>query len=168
MIVHGGRAMWRYLAGAVAAMLAMTAGLFVWRAQADRGPVLPAAPTVASAPLGLADLAAPPEASERTREQKRFARYDRDRNGAVAAEEYLLARRKGFAKLDTDGDGKLSFGEYAVKTTTKFAAADKDKSGALNAAEFATTRVVRRAAPKCACRPATRAPAAEPEPAPEE
>ncbi len=154
--------MGRFLAGVVSALLLVTGGFFIWRAQADRGSVVPAFAASAAAPMGLADLAGPPEASERTREEKRFARYDRDRNGAVAREEYLLARRKAFAKLDTNGDGTLGFEEYAVKTTTKFVAADKDKSGALNPGEFALTRVVRKAAPKCACRPTTRAPAAAP------
>lgn len=153
----------RFLAGVAAALLLVTGGFFIWRAQADRGVAVPAAAaSPAAVPMGLADLAGPPVASERTREEKRFARYDKDRNGAVAREEYLLARRKNFAKLDLDGDGKLVFEEYAIKTTAKFAAADKDKSGALAPAEFALTRVVRKSAPKCACRPTTQAPAAVP------
>ena len=84
-------------------------------------------------------------------------------------EEYLGARRKSSEKLDLDRDGKLGFEEYAVKAVTKFAAADKDRNGALNPAEFALTRVVRKSAPKCACRPVTRAPSAAPSPeAPED
>jgi hypothetical protein len=154
--------MWRFLAGVASALLLVTGGFFIWRAQADRGSAVPMLAAGADAPMGLADLAGPPEASERTREEKRFARYDKDKNGAVAREEYLLARRKAFAKLDTNGDGKLGFEEYAIKTTTKFAAADKDRNGALNPAEFALTRVVRKSAPKCACKPLTRAPAAAP------
>jgi len=162
--------MGRFLAGVAAALLLVTGGFFIWRAQADRGTMVPAlAAATADAPMGLADLAGPPAASERTREEKRFARYDKDKNGAVAREEYLLARRKSFAKADINGDGRLDFEEYAVKTTTKFAAADKDRNGALGPAEFASTRVVRKGAPKCACRPVTRAPAAAPaEDAPEE
>ncbi len=157
--------MGRFLAGVAAALLLVAGGFFIWRAQAERGGMVPAAPlaVAADAPLALVDLAGPPAASERTREEKRFARYDKDKNGAVAREEYLFARRKNFAKLDVNGDGKLGFEEYAVKAVAKFAAADKDKSGALGPAEFATTRVVRKSAPKCACRPAvTRAPAAAP------
>jgi EF hand len=155
----------RFLAGVAAALLLVTGVFFIWRAQADRGSAVPLLATAApaDAPMGLVDLAGPPAASERTREEKRFARYDKDKNGAVAREEYFLARRKNFAKLDVNGDGKLGFEEYAVKAVAKFAAADKDKSGALGPAEFATTRVVRKSAPKCACRPAvTRAPAAAP------
>ena len=159
--------MWRYLAGVGSALLLMTAGLFLWRAQADKASPIPAAPSAAAdAPLGIADLAPPPEASERTREEKRFARYDKDKNGAVGRDEYLVGRQKGFAKLDLNHDGRLSLDEYAVKAVTKFAAADRDKNGALNATEFATTRVVRKAKPKLKCPPSLRAPAAE-EPAEE-
>jgi hypothetical protein len=161
--------MGRFLAGVAAALLLVTGGFFIWRAQADRGSAVPVlAAVTGEAPMGLADLAGPPAASERTREEKRFSRYDKDKNGAVARDEYLLARRKNFAKLDINGDGKLGFEEYAVKAVTKFAAADKDRSGALNPAEFALTRVVRKSAPKCACKPAMRAPSAAQRPEPAE
>ena len=80
-----------------------------------------------------------PEASDRTREQKRFDRYDKDRNGAVTREEYLASRRKAYAKLDLNQDGQLSFDEWAAKTTTKFADADGDQIGAMNPAEFVKT-----------------------------
>ena len=154
--------MWRFIAGVVSALLLTTAGFLVWRAQADRGTALPQAPAAAStadAPLGIADLAGPPTATERTREEKRFQRYDRDRNGAVSRDEYMASRRKAFAKLDLNGDGRLSFDEYAVKTVTKFAVADRDRNTALNPIEFATTRVIRRARALPKCPPTLRAPA---------
>jgi hypothetical protein len=156
--------MWRYLAGSAATLVLVTAGLFLWNARASRASPIPAAPQAVVSSDNQVELAPPPEASERTREEKRFARYDKDRNGQVAQAEYLAARRKGFDKLDTNHDGRLSFEEYAVKAVQKFAAADKDKSGQLNATEFATTRVVRKTKPKpkrdC---PPTRQPAAEEE-----
>ena len=151
--------MGRFLAGVAAALLLVTAGFFVWRAQAERVGVVappPAMAGISEAPLGIADLAGPPAASERTREQKRFLRYDRDKNGAVGRDEYLFARHKAFAKLDLNGDGKLSFDEYAVKTVTKFAAADHDRNGQLTATEFATTRVVRKSRPRANCPPTPR------------
>jgi EF hand len=157
--------MGRFLSGVASALFLATAGFFIWQAQADKASPIPPPPAdAASAPLGLADLAPPPQASERTREQKRFARYDKDKNGIVGRDEYLLSRQKAFAKLDVNGDGRLGFDEYAVKTVTKFAAADKDRTGGLNAAEFATTRVVRKAQPKRNCPPAMakQAPADEP------
>ncbi len=152
--------MWRFLAGVGSAALLMLAGLLVWQAQANKPSAIPPAPSVAAdTPLGMVDLAPPPEASERTREEKRFARYDKDKNGAVGRAEYLVSRQKGFAKLDINGDGRISFDEYAVKTVTKFAAADKDRNNALNATEFATTRVIRKPKAKPYCPPSLRAPA---------
>ena len=155
--------MGRFLAGVAAALLLVAGGFSIWQAQAGRGTARPPAPAAALAPAAVADLAGPPAATERTREEKRVQRYDRDRNAMVAREEYLLSRRKAFAKLDLDGDGRLGFEEYAVKTTGKFAAADKDRNGALNATEFATTRVVRKAAPRCVCPKPGQAAADEPE-----
>ena len=153
--------MWRYLFGGAGALALARPGVFMWSARADKASAIvppPAAAGADSMPLGVADLAPPPAATERTREEKRFARYDKDKNGAVARGEYLAAREKGFAKLDLDHDGKLSFDEYAVKAVTKFAAADRDKNGALNATEFATTRVVRKAKARARCAPMLQAP----------
>jgi hypothetical protein len=141
--------MGRFLAGVTSALLLVTAGFFIWTAQADRGSLIPPLPAMAAA--AVADQGAPPSATEKTREEKRFARYDRNKDGAVARDEYLLSRQKAFAKLDTNGDGRLAFDEYAVKTAAKFAGADKDRSGSLNPTEFATTRVVRKSQPRCAC-----------------
>ena len=151
--------MWRFLGGVMSAVLLMTAGLLVWQARADKPSPIPPAPAAATdAPLAMVDLAPPPEASERTREEKRFSRYDKDKNGAVARAEYLFSRQKGFAKLDVNGDGRISFEEYAVKAVVKFAAADKDRNNALNANEFATTRVIRKPKAKPKCPPSLRAP----------
>ncbi len=148
--------MWRYLAGAVAAMLLMGAGVLLFRGTA-REPVLPAMPqALAQAEEGGALPDTVPEASPKTREQKRFNRYDKDRDGRITRDEYLVSRRKAYAKLDTNGDGRLSFDEWAARTTLKFTTADADRSGTMDAKEFATTAVKRkpRAAPKCVCPPA--------------
>jgi len=144
----------RFLAGIVSALLLTGAGLFWWRSTnaAEIAPI--PTPRVVAAAEEIPPLAEPPAASEKTREEKRFSRYDRDKDGVVGREEYLLSRRKAFAKLDTNGDGRLSFEEYAVKTTAKYAAADTDRSGTLTPAEFAKTRVVRKARPKPNCPPA--------------
>lgn len=154
----------RFLAGVAATLVMVAAGLFIWRAQAGDASPIPAAPAALVGRSGerdtAVDLAPPPAASERTREEKRFARYDKDKNGAVGKLEYLSGRQRGFAKLDVNGDGKLSFEEYAAKGVQKFAAADRDHNGQLNAGEFATTRVVRKARPKPKCAPA-RQPEAE-------
>lgn len=146
--------MWRYVVGGVAALLMVAAAamIFKTRAQADTPQsALPAQPAQSAGSNPLPDAA--PEASERTREQKRFDRYDKDRDGSVTRDEYLMQRRKVYAKLDANHDGQLSFDEWAVKATTKFATADRDKSGAMNAGEFATTAVKRKAAVRAKCPP---------------
>lgn len=148
--------MWRYLAGAVAALLLAGAGIFLFRSSATPQAALPRAPAMAPAADAEAEAPLPdevPRASDRTREQKRFDRYDKDRNDAIAREEYLAPRRKAFAKLDVDRDGKLTFEEWAVKITTRFAEADKDKSAALTRAEFATTAPKRKPKAACVCGP---------------
>lgn len=146
----------RFLAGVASALLLMTAGFFLWTGLARRDADVPPPPAALAALTGVAPSAgAPvaadaPQATEKTREEKRFSRYDHNKDGKVDRDEYLLARHKNFAKLDTNGDGKLSFEEYAVKAVAKFDTADADHSGTLDAAEFATTRVVRKARPRCA------------------
>jgi hypothetical protein len=148
--------MGRFLAGVAAALLLVAAGLFMWKSGAESpGPIKPA-PTVAGAvgPIALDPLADPPRASEKTREEKRFGRYDKDRNGIVAREEYLASRRKAYAKLDINGDGHLSFEEWAARSTGKFANADVDRSNTLTPAEFLRTRVIRKTAGRTNCPPA--------------
>lgn len=149
--------MWRYAVGGVAALLMVAAGWLLFHGDAAREPaLLPRAPAPQAVGVLAQDDALPgvPEATDRTREQKRFDRYDKDRDGKITREEYLLSRRKAFAKLDTNGDGKLSFDEWAVKTTTRFGDADRDRSGTLDRAEFATTAPKRHPKPKCVCAPA--------------
>lgn len=149
--------MWRYVAGALAALLVTTAGMLLWSSLAGTKSLVGAPPPAANAPLGPVDVSAPLEASEKTREQRRFARYDADENGAVSREEYLQSRRKAYARLDLNGDGKLSFDEYAAKAVKKFAGADRDRTGVLTPVEFLATRVARKSGPKGNCPPPLRA-----------
>ncbi len=147
--------MLRYLAGAVSALLLVGAGVFLFRSNATTEPVpAPRALVAQEAATGgggqdAADEAPLPAASKQTREQRRFNRYDKDRDAKVTRDEYLASRRKAYAKLDTNGDGRLSFEEWAAKTTTKFATADGDRSGTLDAKEFATTAVKRSPSRRC-------------------
>ncbi len=156
--------MWRFLAGVGSTLVLFMAGFFIWQSQADQNqPLIPAAPAQqaggdASAKLAFADVADPPRADQKSKEEKRFNRFDKDKNGGISREEYLLSRRKAYAKLDLNGDGRLSFDEYAVKTTVKFGKADGDRSGGLTRAEFATTRVIRKEKPKPNCPPSLRIP----------
>lgn len=147
--------MWRYFVGGIAALLMAGAGVFLFQGRATPEPMPPAPKAVQSDATGEeAPLAEVPSAPDRSREEKRFDRSDKDRNGTVTLAEMQLPRRKAFAKLDTNGDGKLSFEEWTVRTSTKFTEADKDKSGGLTRAEFATTAPKRRnpARPQCDCR----------------
>jgi hypothetical protein len=156
--------MWRYLIGGAAIVALGGAGISLLRVHASPPPILPRprpAPVASVDPLERDDAAKVPEALPATREQKRFDRYDKDRDGKVSREEYLAARRKAFAKLDANGDGRLSFDEWAVKAESKFAAADRDRSGAMDRAEFATTAVKRTSRPRAKCPPSEPAPAAE-------
>lgn len=150
--------MWRYLVGFAGILLLGLASLFFFRAPASSEPRLAAAPKraaltgVSEVDESLPDEA--PSATAKTREEKRFNRYDKDRDDSITREEYLASRRKAYAKLDSNGDGRLSFEEWAAKTTTKFTAADADKSGALTRTEFTTTAPKRKAKkPACACKP---------------
>jgi hypothetical protein len=152
--------MWRYFVGGAAALLLAVAGMFLFRGAATPETPLPPAPPAALSASAQDEAPLPdqaPRASDRSREQKRFDRYDKDRNDAIAREEFLVPRRKAFAKLDVNGDGRLSFDEWAVRTTNRFAEADKDKSNTLTRAEFATTAPKRRAPTRarCSCSPAS-------------
>ena len=131
--------MWRYFVGGIAALLMAGAGIFLFQSRATPEPVPPLPKPVQSEAAGP-DEVATTEAprADKSREEKRFDRSDKDRNGTVTLAEMQQPRRKAFAKLDTNGDGKLSFEEWTVRTSTKFAEADKDKSGGLSRAGFAT------------------------------
>jgi Ca2+-binding EF-hand superfamily protein len=93
-----------------------------------------------------------PEATAKSREERRFSRADRDNDDLIKLDELLHPRRKSYAKLDKNGDGKLSFEEWAHTTIDKFTGADADRNGQLTRAEYATTAPKpRKKKPKCGC-----------------
>lgn len=148
----------RFLARAGAAFLLLTGAFLFWQGRAEQpAPLAPPPPpaTRPLAPISLAPVARhlppPPEASPRTREEKRFGRADKDDDGRITAAELYEPRRKAFAKLDRNGDGTLSFDEWAVRTIDKFKGADQDRSAWLSPAEFATTAPKPRKQPACSC-----------------
>jgi hypothetical protein len=146
--------MLRFLAGVVSALLLVGAGFFIWKSRAGQETNIPTAPKAAAyagSILRPQDLPEPPAASEKTKEEKRFARADKDDDGRITRAELLDPRRKAFAKLDTNGNGSLAFEEWAVKTVEKFAGADGDGSGWLTPAEYETTKPKARPKPKCNC-----------------
>lgn len=93
--------------GALLALVLAGIGLF-WlqgRAQVEKGappPVVPTATPTGLPSAGLADVTGPalPKASELTREQQRFFRYDRNRDLKITRNEMLSTRVDDFRKLD--------------------------------------------------------------------
>jgi EF hand len=150
--------MLRFGAGLVSALLLVAAGLFFWRGEEGTRAAVPSAPVANEIAYGLAELPQPATAPAKSKEEKRFNRYDQDKSGSISSEEYLTSRRKAYVKMDVNGDGVLQFSEYAVKTSTKFGKADSDRSGSLTRAEFASTKPVRKARPKADCPPPLRQP----------
>src|SRR3954452_4600885 len=131
----------RFLAGAAACFLLLTGAFLLWQSRAQ-GPSLPVAPSPRAAGAPFMTAAQPleaPEASAKSREEKRFSRADKNKDGKIETAEVLDPRRKAFAKLDTNGNGSLSFEEWAAKTIDKLKTADTDHSGWLTPAEYATT-----------------------------
>lgn len=149
--------MLRFAAGAGSALLLAAAGFFIWTGLAQKGddPVPGAPAPGGSPPLVAGPPGRPPSADERTREQRRFARMDRDKDGRIAAAEYLHSRRRAFDRLDADHDGRLAFEEWALSTARRFAEADANRDQSLNPAEFAATAPRRRPQParqpNCRC-----------------
>ena len=154
----------KFVLGAFAALLVAGIGLFWWegRAEVERGapPPDPEALAQNEAPdpmeLPTADPGdmrgpAPPEATELTREQRRFFRYDRNRDLTITRQEMLSTRTSAFRKLDTDGNNLLTFEEWAATTADRFSGMDGNGDGKLNAAEFATSAPKPKRRTSCNC-----------------
>lgn len=144
--------MLRFAAGAGAALLLVLGGFFIWQSAAQRESGVASAPAAVQVPDAEdeeyedgAGPRRPPSADARTKEQRRFDRNDKDKNGRIVLEEMYQPRRRAFARLDRNGDGRLSFEEWAVRTSTRFGEADRNRDGALTREEFATTAPRRRA-----------------------
>jgi hypothetical protein len=151
----------RIVLGAFIGLLLVGIGLF-WlqgRAEVEQGAPPPEPVAIAAAaPTALpsADVTglrgpAPPEASELTREQQRFFRYDRDRDLRITRNEMLSSRTGAFRQLDVDGNNLLTFEEWAVATVERFEGADRDRDGELTQPEFATTAPRPTQRPRCNC-----------------
>ncbi|HYJ29834.1 MAG TPA: hypothetical protein VEW25_05780 [Allosphingosinicella sp.] len=154
--------MLRYLAAGGSAILLIVAGFFIWRIQAQPEVSVPDAPAAETGeaeeggeePGAARRPARPPSAPERSKEERRFNRADRDNDGRVTREELLQPRQKAFQRLDTNRNGNLTFEEWAARSITKFGSADANRDGALNRQEYATTAPKARPRPKqqnCRC-----------------
>lgn len=140
--------------GALAALLMVSAGLFWWQGRAELAQGLPppdisggstGTPSAKDTPIVL------PSADPRARgsrlpsagkpkmsaEEKRFNRYDRNRDGQITRTEIMSTRVKAFQKLDTNHDNLLSFEEWAVKTSDRFKEIDANHDGVITPAELA-------------------------------
>lgn len=148
--------MLRFVAGVVSTLLLVGAGFFFWKSRANQEVLVPPAPPASEAPrfnspLRRLEPEEPPAATAKSREEKRFARADRDDDGRISKLELLEPRRKAFAKLDVNGNGSLSFEEWAVRTVGKFTEADANRDGILIPAEYATTAPKPAKKKSCAC-----------------
>lgn len=138
------------LVGLGVAGVALAAWLDAQSRQADALP----APHAASLPASLPAIPAPSD-SPRTGERaepgadRRFARYDRNKDGHIGQDEFLANRLRAFGKLDQNGDGRLDFAEYSAAAAKKFAAADSDHDNLLDPAELRTT--ARKQRPRANC-----------------
>lgn len=141
----------RWLAGIAAVLLIITGGVLALQGRAEESPLPPAPQPRLAAAVPLSPLPNAPEADPNSKEEKRFARADKNEDGRITLAEMVEPRRKAFAKLDVDSDGKLSFEEWAVRTIDKFEGADADGNDTLTQAEYATTAPKPRKKPACSC-----------------
>ena len=151
----------RILLGGILALAMAGIGLFWWqgRAQVEEAApppepeaVVPEEPEIPVSDAGDLTGPEPPESTELTREQRRFYRYDRNRDQQITRTEMLSTRTDAFRKLDKDGNNLLTFEEWAVATSNRFDNADADGNRKLSQEEFATTRPKRaKKKPRCKC-----------------
>ncbi|BDI61180.1 hypothetical protein [Qipengyuania nanhaisediminis] len=148
--------------GVFVGLLLASVGMFWWQGRAQvesNAPPPPEPEEVAEAPEELPEIdpgdlvgPAPPEASELTREERRFFRYDRNRDRIITRNEMLSTRSDAFRKLDKDGNNLLTFEEWAITTAERFEGMDADGNLELTPAEFATSAPSRKPRrPSCRC-----------------
>ena len=141
--------MGRVVLGMFVGLMIASVGLYWWQGQAQVALKAPPPPEVVEMAIPIDEIPLsdpgdmegpePPEASELTREQRRFFRYDRNRDLIISRNEMLSTRSDGFRKLDVDGNNLLTFEEWAVTTANRFDGADENADGKLTAREFAST-----------------------------
>ncbi len=126
----------RIFLSALCALILTGIGMLWWlgRAEVEEGtpPPLalsaePAGPDIPIADANDLTGPAPPEATELTREQRRFFRYDQNRDRIISRNEMLSSRTDAFRKLDKDGNNLLSFKDWAVVTGMRFDKADRNR-----------------------------------------
>lgn len=141
--------MGRVVLGMFVGLMIESVGLYWWQGQAQVALKAPPPPEVVEMAIPIDEIPLsdpgdmegpePPEASELTREQRRFFRYDRNRDLVISRNEMPSTRSDGFRKLDGDGNKLLTFEEWAVTTANRFDGPDENADGKLTAREFAST-----------------------------
>ena len=104
----------RFLAGAAACFLLLTGAFFIWQSRAEPGPGLPAAPKP-RAPSSYFSAAAPlqaPEADPKTREERRFSRADKNKDGKIDRDEGEDIDGFNFSAADADDSRWVSRAEF--------------------------------------------------------
>lgn len=146
--------------GAVVTLALVGIGLFWWQGraeiQAGAPPPFAGKKLQPEGELPSADISGlrgpePPQADDLTQEQKRFFRYDRNRDLRISRNEMLASRADAFRKLDVDGNNLLTFEEWAVATVNKFNAADRNGDQELTPEEFVATKPKPAKRPACKC-----------------
>lgn len=152
----------RMLLGAFLSLILAGVGFYWWQGRAQIEEAAPPPPVLEETVPPEDDLPevdpgdltgpAPPQASELTKEEKRFFRYDRNRDRIISRNEMLSTRSSAFRKLDKDGNNLLTFEEWAHTTVGKFEGADSNSNGELTEREFVTTAPKpRKKKPACRC-----------------
>ena len=92
----------RTLIGGAAALLMATGGFFLWQGLSETpDPAAEALPPPEALPVADASLVGapppdPPEARAATREERRFQRHDRNRDGIITRVELMSSRTAAF------------------------------------------------------------------------
>ena len=92
----------RWLAGIAAVLLIATGGFLALSGRAEEPPLPPAPQPRSAAAVPLSPIPNAPEADPKSKEEKRFARADKDEDGRITLAELVEPRRKAFAKLDAN------------------------------------------------------------------
>jgi hypothetical protein len=141
----------RWIAGIAAVLLIITGAVLALQGRAEEPQLPPAPQPRLAAPGLLSPTPNAPVADPRDKEQRRFARADKNEDGRISMAELVEPRRKAFAKLDLNSDSRLSFEEWAAKSIDRFEGADADNSKWLTPAEYATTAPKPKKKAACAC-----------------
>ena len=131
----------RFLGGAAACFLFLTGALLFWQSRAAENPRLPAAPPAHASGTSVFSARQPleaPEASPKSREEKRFAAPTRTRTARSRAKRCSTATQGvRQARLQRGRDAQLR--GMGGEVHPKFKGADSDRTGWLTPAEYATT-----------------------------